>query len=191
MADSNVTKKALANALKELMNEVPFEKINVAQICEKCNMNRKSFYYHFKDKYDLVNWIFDLEFISILTIENTDVTQKPYQDRWELLDNLCETFYENKTFYRKALKISGQNSFSEHFRECMHPIIKKRLEYILDSNNLNEFSINFFSDACVCAFERWLLEKNCMTPNEFTSLLKNVFQTCAIAIYNDMQNHLL
>ena len=58
MADSNITKRALAAALKELMEQKPFSKINVAEICEKCGMNRKSFYYHFKDKYDLVNWIF-------------------------------------------------------------------------------------------------------------------------------------
>lgn len=57
MADSNITKRALAAALKELMEQKPFSKINVADICEKCGMNRKSFYYHFKDKYDLVNWI--------------------------------------------------------------------------------------------------------------------------------------
>ncbi len=56
MADSNITKQALATSLRELMEEVPFDKINVAQICERCGMNRKSFYYHFKDKYDLVNW---------------------------------------------------------------------------------------------------------------------------------------
>ena len=47
MADSNITKKALATAFKELMEERPFEKINVGDICEKCEMNRKSFYYHF------------------------------------------------------------------------------------------------------------------------------------------------
>lgn len=55
MAESTLTKRALASALKELMAEVPFEKITVAQICEKCDMNRKSFYYHFRDKYDLAN----------------------------------------------------------------------------------------------------------------------------------------
>ena len=57
MADSNITKKALAGALKELMDTKPFQKISVSDICERCQMNRKSFYYHFKDKYDLMNWI--------------------------------------------------------------------------------------------------------------------------------------
>ena len=58
MADSNITKNALATSLKKLMREKPFEKISVSDICDDCGMNRKSFYYHFKDKYDLVNWIF-------------------------------------------------------------------------------------------------------------------------------------
>ena len=63
MADSNMTKKALASALKELMKTVPFSKISVGDICNMCEMNRKSFYYHFKDKYDLINWIYTSEFV--------------------------------------------------------------------------------------------------------------------------------
>ena len=54
MPDSNITKKALAMAMKELMEQIPFSKISVSDICEKCGMNRKSFYYHFKDIYDLL-----------------------------------------------------------------------------------------------------------------------------------------
>ena len=64
MADSNITKSALASALKELMETTPFAKITVSDICAKCNMNRKSFYYHFRDKYDLVSWIFRYEFLD-------------------------------------------------------------------------------------------------------------------------------
>ena len=46
MADSNITKNALANALKSLLEEMPFQKISVSDICARCDMNRKSFYYH-------------------------------------------------------------------------------------------------------------------------------------------------
>ena len=65
MPDSLITKKALASSLKELMETQPLTKISVGDICEKCGMNRKSFYYHFCDKYELVNWIFDTEFNEI------------------------------------------------------------------------------------------------------------------------------
>ena len=59
MPYSNATKQAFADALRKLLEQKPFAKISVSHICEECGMNRKSFYYHFKDKYDLVNWIFD------------------------------------------------------------------------------------------------------------------------------------
>ena len=65
MPYSNATKQAFADALRKLLEQKPFAKISVSHICEECGMNRKSFYYHFKDKYDLVNWIFDTEITKI------------------------------------------------------------------------------------------------------------------------------
>lgn len=61
MPYSNATKQAFADALRKLLEQKPFAKISVSHICEECGMNRKSFYYHFKDKYDLVNWILTLK----------------------------------------------------------------------------------------------------------------------------------
>ena len=49
MADSNITKQARSGSLKKLLTKKPLEKISVADICTLCGMNRKSFYYHFKD----------------------------------------------------------------------------------------------------------------------------------------------
>lgn len=48
MSDSNITKKALAEALKRLLNEYSFEKISVKLICEECGLNRKSFLLSFQ-----------------------------------------------------------------------------------------------------------------------------------------------
>ena len=86
MADSNLTKRAFARAMKALMSEKPFEKISVGDICERCDMNRKSFYYHFRDKYDLVNWIFDTEFVPLgvypkICVKNNEAVQNANQLR--------------------------------------------------------------------------------------------------------------
>ena len=100
MPDSNITKKALAMAMKELMEQIPFSKISVSDICEKCGMNRKSFYYHFKDKYDLVNWIFDVEFFQAVHVRDYNLPNWS----WRFLEDSCQYFYENQSFYRKALQ---------------------------------------------------------------------------------------
>lgn len=174
MADSNITKRALAFALRELMVEVPFDKIQIAQICERCNMNRKSFYYHFKDKYDLLNWIFDTE---IAVVIHGFSGSENREERIELIRDICDYFYENHDFYRRALKVKGQNSFSEHFREYIMPILKHRLSCLVDDSE-DEFVLNFFTDAVICAMERWLLDKNCMEADVFfEKLQKALYQS--------------
>ena len=171
MADSNITKRALAHALKELMEEKNFSKISVADICEKSDMNRKSFYYHFKDKYDLVNWIFDTEFISVLNQQN----EGP-RNSMEAIEALSVYFYKNHNFYRKALSVEGQNSFVSHFHELMSVSFRSRLRGLAGSEKVTDFQINFFADAAVLIFQRWILDKNCMTPDEFVTQLKICLQ---------------
>lgn len=183
MADSNITKRALAAALRELMEEVPFDKIQIAQICERCNMNRKSFYYHFKDKYDLVNWIFDTDFISLAMEFSDDISS---DDRWELIERVCEYFYEDREFYRKAIKIKGQNSFPDHLRECCYPFIKQRVIHLIGNEAADDFTVDFFTDAIVSAIERWLLDKACMPPAQFVSKVKRVTQNGVAALYQEI-----
>ena len=55
---SQTTKRALAQSLKHLMEQKPLEKITVVDISEDCGVNRQTFYYHFQDIYDLIEWIY-------------------------------------------------------------------------------------------------------------------------------------
>jgi len=181
MADSNITKKALAAALRELMEEIPFDKIRIADICGRCGMNRKSFYYHFKDKYDLVNWIFDTDIITF--IQNTSSNPRFYE-QMEMFQEVCNYFYENRSFYSKALKIEGQNSFSEHFREWIMPILKIRLAQIIGDSD-DDFALNFFTDATVYTIERWLTDEQCMPPEQFVAKIISLTQKGAETVHKE------
>ena len=54
---SQTTKRALEASLKKLLLQKPLNKITINDITEDCGVNRMTFYYHFKDIYDLVDWI--------------------------------------------------------------------------------------------------------------------------------------
>lgn len=185
MADSYITKRALAASLRGLMQEQPFDKINVAQICEGCNMSRKSFYYHFKDKYDLVNWIFDTDFIALTKDDDLEV---PYPARWDLVEKACRYFYDNHDFYRKALQIKGQNSFTDHFREYIRPLLLNRLSPLFGSEQVDEFTLSFLTDAVLCALERWLLTKDCMPPDVFVGKIKRLVEKTACTLYTEISD---
>lgn len=180
MPDSNITKKALASAMKELMTKKSFAKISVGDICELCDMNRKSFYYHFKDKYDLVNWIYYTECVGT-------IQAKPYKDGWRLMEDVCTYFYENKRFYQNALQVSGQNSFREYFQTILQAVLQGYMrEAFLDDENAAFFT-NFFTDAFLAAIERWLLEMPCRPPRDFVRLLKTSITEFAEKIVDSME----
>lgn len=58
---SQMTKKSLAVSLKKMLAQKPLEKIKVIDITEDCEVNRQTFYYHFKDIYDLLEWVYTNE----------------------------------------------------------------------------------------------------------------------------------
>lgn len=51
------TQRAIAYSLKELLLEKPLSKITINDIANKCDINRQTFYYHFHDITDLIEWI--------------------------------------------------------------------------------------------------------------------------------------
>lgn len=60
------TKKMLAESLKRAMKQKNFSKITVSEIIQDCNVNRKTFYYHFEDIYALLKWMFEEEAIGVV-----------------------------------------------------------------------------------------------------------------------------
>ena len=183
MSDSNITKKALATALKDLMQTQPFEKVSVGEICEACELNRKSFYYHFKDKYDLVEWIFHSEFIA--TVSAAKVT-----DRWSFVRTLCDYFYRERAFYSKLLRLTGQNSFRQYFSEYLfqivEPFLRPRIPLETQQNENYRFFVSFISDAVFVAIFRWLEEGPKTPPEEFVHRLQFIAETIEGAAYSSL-----
>ena len=64
---SERTKRLIGETMKRLMETKSVEKIRVTELCRAAGIERPTFYYYFKDKYDLLAWIF------AQGAENTDV----------------------------------------------------------------------------------------------------------------------
>lgn len=60
------TKRALAASLKGFMEKKPLSKITVSEIVADCDVNRKTFYYHFEDIYALLKWMLEEEAIEVV-----------------------------------------------------------------------------------------------------------------------------
>lgn len=93
---SEITKKALATSLKKLLSKKELSKITIANITKDCGVNRQTFYYHFKDVYDLLEWIYMNEVIQ--SMEGNDT-----YDTWQQgFLSIFEYVLENKEFVKNT-----------------------------------------------------------------------------------------
>lgn len=82
------TKKALCNALKELLKHKSFSKITISELVQVCDMNRKTFYYHFEDIYGLLKWMLEQEAIEI--VKQYDFATGDYQTAFDFVIDYVE-----------------------------------------------------------------------------------------------------
>ena len=156
-------------AFVKMLRKQPVDDVTVIKVCEKAGVNRQSFYYHFKDKYDLVNWIFYVGFLG-------EMDMSSYQTGWDWVEDICRYFYREKDFYRVALKIEGQNSFRDYFMEITAPVASLFLQDVLPSKEEESFFVTFVLDAFLAALVRWLSGgyDHEMDADEFTSRMKEI-----------------
>ena len=110
MTLSLITKKRIAKSFKKLLSKQSFEKISVRQIMEDAGIRRQTFYNHFLDKYELLEWIFQTELREQVT-DNLE-----YISGYQLLQELLHYFSVNKSFYAQLFDIVDQNDFSSYFQ---------------------------------------------------------------------------
>ena len=89
---SQVTKRALEASLKNLLLQKPLSKITINDIAEDCGINRMTFYYHFRDIYDLIEWSCEEDASRALAGKKT-------YDTWQQgLLQIFEAVQDNKPF---------------------------------------------------------------------------------------------
>ena len=160
------TETMLCVAFMELLKKCPFSKITIQKLAGQCGVNRQTFYYHFKDKYDLVNWIFYVDFL-------TNMGGKNFENEWDVLVAVCNIFYQNKAFYQSALRIEGQNSFKDYFYEMLEPVMAFFVQDLFQVQNQKLF-VTFFCDAFLTAVLRWFSMESELEPETFVEELKEV-----------------
>ncbi|MDE6949868.1 MAG: TetR/AcrR family transcriptional regulator C-terminal domain-containing protein [Lachnospiraceae bacterium] len=121
MANANITKKELAESLKRLASGRLFEHVTVGDIVKECGVNRQTFYYHFSDKYELLDWIYYHETFLPLT---ADISFGNWDEK---LYELLRIMRENKAFYMNTIKCSD-NFFEEYLLKMLTTLFETAVE---------------------------------------------------------------
>ena len=171
------TKKQLAEALKEAMHHKSFSKISVKDIVEVCGINRKTFYYHFEDIYDLLRWTLDLE------QKETILKLFDSGDFEDSLGQVMDHIEKNQYFVNCAYDAVGQMGlkqfFAAGFVNMSTGIIKqaeKKAGCKLDQE-YRDFLIRFYAEGIACIIMDWITEKDFPDKKATLKYIMRIIQT--------------
>lgn len=175
---SMITKRKLADALKELMNTTSFDKITVSDITEKCNIHRQTFYYHFQDRYDLLDWLIYDELLSpLMDGFNLDTMYEKFYDMFTAMSN-------DKSFYKNAIKINSDdlNRFisSIAIKQLIETMknIKNSVGIDNTDNKSDESIAEFFGYGISGVTIAWVQKGMKETPMEMVKRIEHIVDVC-------------
>lgn len=122
MPNTNTTKTALAESLKKLVLKKRLEKITINDLTADCGISRMAFYYHFKDIYDLVEWV-------CMEDGRKALQDKKTYDTWQ--EGMCQVFdavLENKDFILNVYRSIGREKIESYLYKFTYDMIKDVVE---------------------------------------------------------------
>ena len=140
------TKKALADSLKALLRTRPLSKVTIADITEGCGINRMTFYYHFRDIYDLVKWICREECSAAL---GGPLDRETWQDGF---CDLCRYVLENRSFFVNVCNSIGREQAENYLYRVTYSILRSAVDELAGDMLIGEEEKKFIADFYKFAF---------------------------------------
>lgn len=186
---AQMTKLALAQSLKQLMAERTLDKITVKEVVARCGVNRQTFYYHFRDMYHLLDWMFANE---------GEEFAKKYPDVHTADDgetavrSLCTYLQDNRSVMMNIYNSLGRELLDRYLCREMATLLTKSLQARADRAGVTQeqldFLVNFYKHAFVGASLDWF-QKGMPGETEhivaqFLPILKGTFDSAMKRIAN-------
>ena len=151
---SQTTKRAMAASLKNLLLQKPLTKITINDIAEDCGISRMTFYYHFKDIYDLVEWVCVEDAARALEGKKT-------YDTWqEGFLNIFHAVQANKPFimnvYRCVSRERIERYLSPLIRSLILGVVEEKSADMTVSEHDKRFIASFYEYAFVGIMLEWI-----------------------------------
>lgn len=145
----NSTKQKIASTMHDMMIRKSFEKITVKNLMDVSNMNRQSFYYHFRDTRDVLMWICQERVYLPMAASDLEFSE------WIIYG--LELLNQDRMFYFRVVSVSQADFVREFISTAIFPRIQSILYPELSHLGENQtFAVDFLSNAIVDYYLRFL-----------------------------------
>ena len=149
---SQVTKRALEESLKRMLLKKPLNKITIADITEDCGINRMTFYYHFKDIYDLIEW-------SCVEDAAKALGGKKTYDTWQQgFLQIFQAVLDNKPFIQNVYQSVSREQVENYLYTLTRSLLIGVVEELSVGMDVRETEKEFIADFYKFAFVGLMLD---------------------------------
>jgi len=143
--NSNYTRQIFMDSLKRLAQKRRLTKITVSDIVDDCKLNRGTFYYHFRDKDDLINAIFQSDILDYFQeAKEKDWTHNTY--------HFLTVMRKDCSFYSQALEIDSYYNLRKLLYDMNFSAALSIIDHALEGRKLSARASNFIADFYASAF---------------------------------------
>lgn len=169
------TKQQLQDGFIQLRKKKDLKDITVKELCELTDLNRGTFYLHYKDIYDLSEQLESSLFISlqdVLDKHSLDYENNLTNSQEPLLRDILQLIKDNADFCTMLLGDTGEITFINKLKKLVLDIVFKKYINIFDFNKEEHFtySYNFILYGCIGIIDSWLLNGLKESPEEIAQL---------------------
>lgn len=178
----------LAESLKAIAVTKPIEKITIKEITDRAGVIRPTFYNHFQDKYELLEWI---------TVHELFTPVEPFLSNGMLKEGvtfILTTMEKEKEFYKKAVALEGQNSFNEIFNKCVADAVSKYIDLESLAKVANypwlkeELVAEFLAHSISWVTIQWIKKGMTVPVDELTDVYIKIFHSPIIEVVTSIKN---
>ncbi|MGI5977460.1 MAG: TetR/AcrR family transcriptional regulator C-terminal domain-containing protein [Candidatus Limivicinus sp.] len=185
---ASTTKDAFAAALKQVMAEKPMNKITVKDLVGICGVNRQTFYYHFSDVYDLLEWVFEEDCNRVLP--DTVV----YEQWPDYVKRFFDYFYDNREFVLNVFNSNSRLYMLRYLRERLERCLRAFAEIASEGWNIDrldfDFVLDFYSNGIIGLvsqmFDMGLQLPQEATMDRFLKVLNNSMENMLYRFRNNV-----
>ena len=177
------TRKAIMDFFLDIFKVNNIYKITVIDICEKCEINRNTFYYYFKDIYDVIDSIFRDETQNMLQLEEELTFYETY-------NRAASIIIEHRSAIIHLYNSKNKEIVVNYIDEISNILVRKFVEKNVKNRNLTDgdirFITSFYSYAIVGVTSKWIEEGMPpynvdlikRTSDSFEATIDMMIQTC-------------
>lgn len=171
------TKKKLASSLKHFMLSKSLDKITVTDIVKNCNVNRKTFYYHFEDIYDLLKWILAEEAVEVVKQFDLMVDYK------EAILFVIDYVEKNAHILVCAYDTLGREEMRRFLYQDFISIIQSLIDSVekelgvFAEKDFKQFLSNFFAESLAGILIEWFKNPGNQNKEQIVEYLSIIFRS--------------